>query len=267
MSFRRPRTPSRTPLILLGIGCFVAGLVVMWLCLVTFGSVDGIIKVPAFLASLVLLFAGIDRTGKGLFGKWFDTGFWLCFAWLIGLSVTAIIADWLPLEEYRDTKKTLAIPGNARPDLLSSHPLGTNNFSLDLLARSIYGARVSLLTVTVAVSISMIVGGMIGLFAGYYRRKLDTGIGVLTDSILAIPPLILLVALAAVLGQPTDVQRSSVEERGRTGHRRRPDHGAPCAREHPGLRTTRVRASQPTAWSSATLASSSGICCPTWHCR
>jgi peptide/nickel transport system permease protein len=192
-------------MIALGIACVVAGLVVLWISLVPMGSVDGIIKVPVFLASTVLMFVGVDRIGKGLFGPWFDTGFWLCFAWLIGLSFAAILAGWLPLAEYQDTKKTLAIPGNARPDLFSKHPLGTNNFSLDLLARCIYGARVSLLTVAVAVSISMTVGGTIGLFAGYYRHKLDMGVGVLTDAILSIPPLILLVALAAVLGQPTDV--------------------------------------------------------------
>jgi ABC-type dipeptide/oligopeptide/nickel transport system permease subunit len=89
------------------------------------------------------------------------------------------------------------------PDLFSKHPLGTNNLSLDLLARSRHGARVSLLTSFLAVAIGLLVGGSIGVAAGFQRGRFDRVVGVFTDATLAFPGLILLIALAAMLGTPT----------------------------------------------------------------
>jgi peptide/nickel transport system permease protein len=95
--------------------------------------------------------------------------------------------------------------GNQQPDLFSSHPLGTNNLALDILARSIYGARVSLLTAAFAVTVSLIVGGAIGMLAGYHRGWFDAGVGLITDTVLAFPALVLLLALATVFGKPHEV--------------------------------------------------------------
>lgn len=197
-------TPNRTRL-LVGAAMTIAGIVVMWLGLVPLGDQDGIIKVPVCLAGLALILSGIHWACTGIWGARFETGFWLSLIWVIALSLAAAFADFLPLAEHVNTTKTIAEPGNLRPDLFSEHPLGTNNFSLDLLAQSIYGARVSLLTSILAVAVSMTIGGLIGLFAGYFRGWTDTTIGVFADSLLAFPPLILLVALAAVFGQPTSV--------------------------------------------------------------
>jgi peptide/nickel transport system permease protein len=189
----------------------VAGVVLLWLALVTMGDVKGVIKVPVVLVSLACFYLAVDRAGKAIWGPWFDTGFWLATAWLVGLIFVAAIADLLPLAEYQNTTKTISIPGNARPDLFSEHPLGTNNFSLDLLSRCIYGARVSLLTVFLAVSVSIIVGGTIGMFAGYFRGWIDVVVGVFTDAVLSFPPLILLIALAAVLGLPKEVPEAIIK--------------------------------------------------------
>jgi peptide/nickel transport system permease protein len=196
---------DRGRLITQGVVLFIVGILVVAFALTAMGDVDGILKVPVVLVGLAAMFKACDRLGKGIWGPWFDTGFWLSTVWLVTLSFLAAIAGFLPLAEHQDTTKTIAIPGNARPDLFSENPLGTNNFSLDLLARSIYGARVSLLTVVLAVTISIIIGGTIGMFAGYFRGWLDTVVGVFTDAILSFPPLILLIALAAVLGLPQAV--------------------------------------------------------------
>src|SRR5690606_38697477 len=93
----------------------------------------------------------------------------------------------------------LTSPSYAQPSLFSDHPLGTNNFGLDLLARSVYGARYSLVVAISAVLIGMIVGGAIGVLAGYFGGWIDRIVGVLTNSLLAVPSLILLIALASVL--------------------------------------------------------------------
>lgn len=132
-------------------------------------------------------------------------GFWLSAAWLVALGIAAVCADLLPLANASDTSQTTGVAGYAPPDLFSAHPLGTNGFGLDLLARSVYGARVSLLTVAFTIAVSFVVGGGIGMLAGYFRGWVDHLIGVGSDALLVIPALVLLIAFAAVLGPPRTV--------------------------------------------------------------
>lgn len=181
----------------IALGCVALGLV-----LAPLGRLPGLVKVPLVVVSLVVTYQGYRRVGRAIWGARWDAMFWLACTWLVLLVAGAALADVLPLAEHVDITKTITEPGNARPDLLSRHPLGTNNFSLDLLARSLYGARVSLLTATVAVVFALLVGGAIGIAAGYLRGSFSHAVGVATDSMLAFPSLVFLVALAAVLGTP-----------------------------------------------------------------
>ncbi|WP_244928590.1 ABC transporter permease [Nocardioides sp. W7] len=156
----------------------------------------------AALAALVVLYLGAAELGRYRFGPAFDLTLWLCSIWLVLLVGSAIFAPLLPLGEHEDIATTMLDPTLARPDLLSDYPLGTNNFGLDLLARIVYGARASLVVSIGAVLIGMVVGGTIGILAGYFRRSTDRIVGVFTNSLLAVPPLILLIALATVM-EPT----------------------------------------------------------------
>ncbi|MFY1638045.1 ABC transporter permease [Solwaraspora sp. WMMB335] len=131
-----------------------------------------------------------------------DLAFWFSACWLVALAGCALLADALPLGNADDTTATIGVAGYARPDLFSANPLGTNGFGLDLLARSIYGARVSLLTVGCTVLVSLLVGGAVGMIAGYFRGWVDVVIGIFADAALVIPALVLLIAFAAVLGPP-----------------------------------------------------------------
>lgn len=157
------------------------------------------VRVVIFLIGLIALYMGVRRLGLARFGSDFDLTFILSCVWLTVLIAAALLAPVLPLAEHEDTTKTLSAKSYAPPSLFSSHPLGTNNFGLDMLARSIYGARSSLIVAVAAVLIGMIVGGAIGIVAGYYGGRIDRIIGVLTNSLLAVPALILLIALASVL--------------------------------------------------------------------
>jgi peptide/nickel transport system permease protein len=191
----------------LGIGtvAIAVGIVVFLVAAGGMSGTNGWVRVILAALGVVAIYRGSDRILKWRKGPNFDTAFWVSVGWLGALILAAILANVLPLGEHVDTTKTLTLVGNQQPDLFSAHPLGTNNLALDILGRCIYGARVSLLTAAFAVTVSIIVGGAIGLLAGYHRGWLDTGVGLVTDTVLAFPALVLLLALATVFGKPTHV--------------------------------------------------------------
>jgi peptide/nickel transport system permease protein len=159
----------------------------------------GWLQLAVVVAGLVLAFLGCGRLLRRRFGARFDLTAWACATWLVVLVLAALLAPVLPLEEHQDIASTLDAPVLARPDLLSAYPLGTNNFGLDLLARVLHGARASLVVSLGAVLIGTVVGAALGILSGFFRKTTDTVVGILTNSLLAVPPLILLIALATVL--------------------------------------------------------------------
>ena len=79
------------------------------------------------------------------------------------------------------------------------HWFGTDNVGRDILTRVIYGLRVSLLLAVVVLGIAIPVGTILGLMAGYYGGWTEIIIMRITDIALAIPPLVMALAVAAVL--------------------------------------------------------------------
>lgn len=160
------------------------------------------------LAGAALLVAALARASRAVLGTRVAPATAISTLWLGLLAAAAVLADVVPLAEHRDQTTTILDPGFAPPDLFSRHPLGTNSFALDLLARSIYGARVSLLNAGLAVAVSLLVGGLIGVLAGFERGRFDRAVSVLTDSLLAFPAILLLIAVAAITGRPTSVAQA-----------------------------------------------------------
>ncbi|MCO5178110.1 MAG: ABC transporter permease [Thermomicrobiales bacterium] len=81
------------------------------------------------------------------------------------------------------------------------HLLGTDNLGRDVLSRTIYGSRVSLQVGIIAVGISLIIGTVLGLVAGYTSGSfLDSLIMRCMDALLAFPTLVLALAITAALG-------------------------------------------------------------------
>jgi peptide/nickel transport system permease protein len=81
----------------------------------------------------------------------------------------------------------------------ASHPLGTDRFGRDVLSRILHGVRVSLGIAGASILAALVVGGALGLLAGA-GRGVDQVLGRVMDVFFAFPPILLAIAVAAVLG-------------------------------------------------------------------
>jgi peptide/nickel transport system permease protein len=102
-----------------------------------------------------------------------------------------LVSPHSPLKQ--DLGHALAAPSWA-------HLLGTDNVGRDVLSRVIWGTRVSLIAGLGSVAIAVAAGGLLGLAAGYAGGRADALVMRLMDAVLSFPPLVLALALGAVLG-------------------------------------------------------------------
>jgi peptide/nickel transport system permease protein len=114
---------------------------------------------------------------------------------LVAVAALAILAPWIA--PYDPLATSWAAVRKAPS---AAHWFGTDEVGRDLLSRTIWGARASLSAGVIAVSIAVALGVPIGMLAGYVGGWIDAVIGRITDAMLAVPFLILAIALAAFLG-------------------------------------------------------------------
>ena len=114
---------------------------------------------------------------------------------IVLLIVVAVFAPWLA--PYDPAKQSWTAIRKA-PSML--YWFGTDESGRDMLSRVIYGARASLMAGVVSISIALGLGVPIGLLAAYRGGWTDIIVSRITDAMLAIPFLILAIALAAFLG-------------------------------------------------------------------
>jgi peptide/nickel transport system permease protein len=120
---------------------------------------------------------------------------------LVGAAVTLVavaVALAAPRLSPHDPLKQNLNNTLARPN--GTHLLGTDNVGRDVLSRVIWGTRISLVAGFVSVAIAALAGSLIGLFAGYQGGRADDLAMRLMDAVLSFPPLVLALALGAVLG-------------------------------------------------------------------
>jgi ABC-type dipeptide/oligopeptide/nickel transport system permease subunit len=110
---------------------------------------------------------------------------------VLAALIGPLVAQYAPTQQ--DTTNLLKPPS-------AEHPLGTDELGRDTLTRVLYGARVSLAVGVIAVGISLLVGCTFGLVAGYLRGLTDASIMRLMDGLLALPALVLALAITAMLG-------------------------------------------------------------------
>lgn len=114
---------------------------------------------------------------------------------LIGVIGLALFAPWIAPYDPLATSWSLV-----RKAPSAAHWFGTDEVGRDLLSRVIWGGRASLSAGVIAVTIAVGLGVPIGMVAGYVGGWLDAVISRITDAMLAVPFLILAIALAAFLG-------------------------------------------------------------------
>ena len=114
------------------------------------------------------------------------------------ILITVLVAIFAPLLAPYDP--TATDWGKVRLAPSAEHWLGTDDLGRDSLSRLIYGARASLMAGVVSVLIAVGIGVPFGMISGYVGGWLDAVMMRITDAVLAIPFLILAIALAAFLG-------------------------------------------------------------------
>jgi peptide/nickel transport system permease protein len=91
--------------------------------------------------------------------------------------------------------------GHFREPPSAQHWFGTDTVGLDVFSRVVYGARVSLKIGITATAIALLIGLLLGALSGYFGGVSDTLIMRITDIFLAIPYIVLAVAIASMLGR------------------------------------------------------------------
>ena len=139
---------------------------------------------------------GSKRRGKR--GGKLGIGGWLCLLWLVLVTVSAILAPILPLKTPDDPD--FLVPKNADMGT-KGHLLGTDENGYDIFSRLIWGGRVSIVIGLGVLCVGMVIGGTIGLIAGFMRGRSESLLMAVVDIFLAFPALLFLIAIVAFLGK------------------------------------------------------------------
>ena len=117
---------------------------------------------------------------------------------LIIVFIQIFIALFAPYLGFQDPYKIVVLERLKNPNFMNF--FGTDHLGRDVLARVVYGYRTSLITSSLAVIISLIFGGTIGLLAAYYKGLFDRIIMRFMDVLFAFPILLLAIGIIAVIG-------------------------------------------------------------------
>lgn len=121
--------------------------------------------------------------------------FWIFFFFILGIVAIAVFA---PHIATHDPNQAVLLDANRPPD--SEHWFGTDKMGRDLFSRVIYGTRTSLSSTLILVFGIFVVGGVLGVIAGYAGGMIDTIIMRISDMLVSFPGMALALAMAGIRG-------------------------------------------------------------------
>lgn len=125
--------------------------------------------------------------------------FWIAAAWFLLVALAALLAPILPLKSYTAPSAYIRKPPSAQ------FWFGTDTIGRDIFSRTVWGGRVSLAVAFASISFGVLVGGTIGLLAGYFRGRVETILMGMCDVLLSFPALLLALSIVAFRGDQRDL--------------------------------------------------------------
>ena len=150
---------------------------------------------PVWAALIVTVTLSLHfRRRLGLYGKLFDStvgliGFVIVMFWVFTALFADLIITFDPLGQLSGLKN--ALPGTPVPNSDQWYLLGGDHLARDVFSRVVMGARRVLTIAPAATVIAFMVGITLGLPAGYFGGKLDTGLSFIANLVLAFPVILL----------------------------------------------------------------------------
>ncbi|WP_454696314.1 ABC transporter permease [Achromobacter aegrifaciens] len=139
---------------------------------------------------------------------WRNTAVRFCVIVLMILALIAIVAPWLgTVDPAAMDAGNINVPAGHRGEMtladgtVVNHTflMGSDNFGRDVWSRVVYGTRISLAIALITMLLALLVGGGLGLLAGYFK-SVDVFLMRVLDGLMSIPPILMAVALVASLG-------------------------------------------------------------------
>ncbi len=171
------------------------------------GNAGAPMEIGAQLGGIIAAELRQDPTGRTITAdqvvgkRWYQGlgwGFWVAGCYMIAWIILAIIANLLPLDPPSQLYANCFV-NNGAPS--AAHPLGCDPSGFDVLSRTIFGARVSLVVGFASIALSQVVGGTLGVIAGYFRGWFDDVMSVIANVFLSFPSLVLGLLIVTYLGR------------------------------------------------------------------
>jgi peptide/nickel transport system permease protein len=124
--------------------------------------------------------------------------FWIAVAWLVVVVLAAVLAPWLPIKDPDGYYINRELGRPPYPPS-ATHWFGSDQDARDVFARTIFGARISLVVGFAAITCGMVIGGSLGIIAGYFRDWNDRVVSFVFVVLLSFPSLVLAILITSLL--------------------------------------------------------------------
>jgi peptide/nickel transport system permease protein len=131
--------------------------------------------------------------------------FWLAVVWLCVVIISTVIANIVNWKKETDFIAGIATAEGRFSETISlSHPAGLDLTGNDILVNLVVGAKNSLVIALFTVLFGFLVGGTLGMVAGYARGPIDAALSFVTNILLSLPPFLFILLLIAVISGSSD---------------------------------------------------------------